>query len=87
MRVIRTRSKTRGTSEMWKHYRKTFVRMQIVIAIVTGIVFFVAQRQLPPAVLFFVVMQIGAIVGAIWAARLTALIQRRAEGLPLRHHL
>ena len=69
---------------MWEHYRKTFVGMQIVIALVTIGVFLLLGHSALRAGVFFVVMQIGAVIGALWAARLKAMVERRRLALPLR---
>ena len=67
---------------MWERYRKTFVGMQVLIGGVTLGALLVFG--LMPAVLFFVVMQLSSVIGAVWAARLSWVIQRRATALPLR---
>lgn len=55
---------------MWQEqYKRTFVGTQIVLALVTIIV--VSRTHFwTVALAFFVIMQIGAVVGAIWAARI-----------------
>ena len=68
---------------MWQHYRKTFVGMQAVIWAVTIAAYFMCGQRLAPAGVFFVVMQWSAVIGAVWAARLSAMAQRRATGSPL----
>ena len=57
---------------MWEHYRKTFMGMQIVIALVT-IGVYLLLGQLAQAAVFFLVMQISAVMGAVWAARIKAM--------------
>jgi len=69
---------------MWEHYRKTFVGMQVVIATVTISVFLLMGHSLLRAAVFFLVMQLGAVIGSVVAARLKALMTRRAVALPLR---
>jgi hypothetical protein len=66
---------------MWEHYKKTFKGIQVVIWLVAAAVYVFFGRQWQPAAAFFVVMQIGAVVGAAWAARLSSAMQRRATGL------
>jgi hypothetical protein len=68
---------------MWQHYRKTFLRMQLGIWLVSAGVFIGYGYALPPALIFFAVMQVGALLGAMWAARLTGALRRRADALPL----
>jgi hypothetical protein len=41
-------------------------------------------HQWTTAAMFFVVMQVSAVIGAVWACRVKALIQRSSERLPLR---
>jgi hypothetical protein len=67
---------------MWEHYRRTFLGMQMVIAMVTVVVF-LGFHTLAQAAVFFVFMQLSAVIGALWAARLKAYIQRRQTRLPL----
>jgi hypothetical protein len=62
---------------MLEQYRKRFVGMQAFIAVVVGGVFIVCHRQWLPAAMFFVVMQIGALLGAGWASRLMRKSQSR----------
>ena len=69
---------------MWDQYRRTFAGMQVVILLVTvGAFAFLGQNWFQAAVIFLV-MQISAVIGAVWATRLSAMVRRRAEGLPLR---
>jgi hypothetical protein len=68
---------------MWQQYRKSLVSMQVFIAMITLGVFFLLGHQWATAAAFFVVMQISAVIGAVWACRVKALIQRSADRLPL----
>jgi hypothetical protein len=69
---------------MWEQYRKTIRGMQIVIGLVTMGVF-VLTRRVSIAAGFFAMMQCGALVGAMWGARLKRLIEgSRAARLPAR---
>jgi hypothetical protein len=72
------RARNRGGNIMWEQYRKTFVGMQAVIFAVTcGM--YLAYRQLwVVAVMFFVTMQVSAVVGAMWATRLRRKLTGRA---------
>jgi hypothetical protein len=54
---------------MWAQYKKTFLRIQILILSVACAILFVTGR-LPQASVFFLVMQIGAVLGAMWGVRL-----------------
>jgi len=55
---------------MWEQYRKTFGSMQVFIAMVVVALFFALGRAWALAAGFFLMMQVGAIFGAMWAARL-----------------
>jgi hypothetical protein len=59
-----------------EQYRKNFVGTQIVIVLVTVASLFQTHRALA-AVAFFVMMQLGALAGAVWA---TSLKDRIANG-------
>jgi hypothetical protein len=64
---------------MLERYKRTLLVTQAVIAVVSlGI--FVESRMWEAAVVFFLVMQFGALVGAMWAARLKRRIER-GQGL------
>lgn len=60
---------------MLEHYKKTFVGTQILIGVVTFAVILQSHR-LVAALAFFVTMQLGAVLGAVWAARLKERIER-----------
>ena len=57
---------------MWEHYKKTRIGMQLFIALASVVIFFVFGRSWAIAAGFFATMQVGAIVGAWWGARLRA---------------
>jgi uncharacterized membrane protein YfcA len=62
---------------MWQQYKKTLVGMQLSIAVMTGAAYMMVYRSLPPAAVFFAVMQVGAVLGAYWGARLKSRAQSR----------
>jgi uncharacterized membrane protein YfcA len=62
---------------MLEHYKKRFLGMQSFIAFIVIAVYFAMNHRVVPAAIFFATMQIGALVGAAWAARLTRRIQGR----------
>ena len=64
---------------MWARYRKTFASMQLFIAAITLGVLLLSQRFFLAGA-FFCTMQLGAIFGAAWAARLERLLLARASG-------
>ena len=65
---------------MWmKQYRKTFVGMQTVIALITVAVHFRMYRAWEPTLSFFLVLQGAALAGALWASRLKRRIDHHAH--------
>jgi len=60
---------------MWEQYRKTAVGIQIVIALVTLVVV-IWSRHFAAGGVFFVAMQLSALLGAGWAVRLHRLQER-----------
>lgn len=64
---------------MLERYRRTFFVTQAAIVAVTLAVF-VQSHRLAAAAAFFATMQIGAITGALWAARLKRKIERSQQG-------
>jgi hypothetical protein len=69
---------------MWlEHYRKTFVRMQITILLVTASVYVFFGQFWQRAAIFFLFMEVSSVIGAVWATRFKAMATR-AQSLPLR---
>ena len=62
---------------MWQQYKQTFARMPLMIALITALVFFGVGRMWFVTATFFVVMQLGSFVGAMWASRLKRRLQPR----------
>jgi len=60
---------------MWEHYKKTALGIQSLIAFVSLAVL-VWCRVWQVAAVFFVAMQLSAVLGAAWAARFKALKAR-----------
>jgi hypothetical protein len=60
---------------MWEQYKKTFGRIQTAIALVSGAVFFGMGRQWFVTAIFFLMMQVGGVIGAAWAVRLKRKLQ------------
>lgn len=73
----------RGPKPMWQHYKRTFKGMQIMIALAAIAVYLFFGHRLAMAATFYAVMQIGALAGAAWAARLKMILAaaRRDSGL------
>jgi hypothetical protein len=61
---------------MWAQYKRTFWFMQVLICLVTCGIYLTMNHLVVAAALFFVVMQVSAVVGAMWASRL----KRKLEG-------
>lgn len=60
---------------MWEQYKKTLVRMQIVMWFVAACVFFFS-RVWTLALMFLITMQIAAVIGAMWGHRLKGKVDR-----------
>lgn len=63
---------------MLEHYKKTFAKTQAVIALVTLGAYLYLGHYGPRALVFFVVMQIAAFIGAAWGVRLRGKVNRKA---------
>ena len=68
---------------MLEQYKKTAVGMQVTVCLAAGVVY-VWSHLLSLAATFFVIMQVGAVLGAMWGARLRNKLERREGMLPLR---
>lgn len=66
---------------MWEQYKKTLPATQSVIAFVTVAVT-LWTRAWNAGAMFFVVMQMGAILGAMWAVRLKHKVERALRASP-----
>jgi len=62
---------------MWARYRKSFAGMQSLIAIVTLGALILSHRMYLAGT-FFITMQLGALLGAMWATRLERLFLARS---------
>jgi hypothetical protein len=65
---------------MWEQYKRTFVRIQTVILLVTIVMLFVS-RTWQVGMTFFLVMQVGSAAGAIWGVRLRRMFFPHAAEL------
>ena len=61
---------------MWEQYKNSFSKTQAVIAAVTIGTYFYLGHVVARSAAFFIVMQIGAVVGAMWGTRL----KRKVDG-------
>ncbi len=57
-------------------YKKTFVRVQATIAVVTIVLFLALGRVWTLAATFFLFMQVGSFLGALWGNRLRRKVLR-----------
>ena len=64
---------------MWDYYRKTLPRIQLFIALITVGLYFVLAHRWSMAAAFFVMMQVGAVVGAWWGNRLRERLHPRFD--------
>ena len=55
---------------MWEQYKRTLPSTQSAILIVTVGIYLTLHHLLLLAAIFFVAMQLGAVLGAMWAYRL-----------------
>jgi hypothetical protein len=60
---------------MLERYKRTFYVTQAVIAVVAAAILY-QTRQWQVVAVFFAVMQLAALIGAMWAARLKRKIER-----------
>jgi hypothetical protein len=67
-------------ARVFAQYRKNFVGTQIVIGLVTVASLMQTHRAFA-AVAFFVMMQLGALAGAVWGASLKSRIANARGGL------
>jgi hypothetical protein len=61
---------------MWDQYKRTFVRMQFAILLVTAGMFRFFSRDVSLVVTFFVTLQLASLLGAYWGDRLRRRMQR-----------
>ena len=73
------------STDMWEQYRKTLFATQLFILTVCGLMIY-GHVQFTGVLVVFVVMQLGALIGARWAARLRrkVLESKSKDDLPLR---
>jgi hypothetical protein len=69
---------------MWEQYKNTFLRMQIMIAVVTVMIYMKLGHSVVIAAGFLLAMQLGAVVGAMWGTRLKRKIAAMNTALPLK---
>jgi hypothetical protein len=55
---------------MWDQYKKSLFGMQAVIALDTAAAYLQIYRAWQPTVMFFAILQIASVAGALWAIRI-----------------
>ena len=60
---------------MWDYYKRTFAAVQVAALLVCYMVYTKTNHALFPPVVFFLSMQVSAVLGALWANRLRRKIQ------------
>jgi hypothetical protein len=68
---------------MWLQYRKTVIPTQLFIVVVSIALYWKGGFPLFVVGVFFLVMQIGEVIGAAWATRLQRKIDQQRDRLPL----
>jgi len=61
---------------MWEQYKKTFYKTQVIIGAATIGTYLWLGHVAVRSAAFFLVMQIGAVAGAMWGTRL----KRKVDG-------
>jgi hypothetical protein len=73
-------------SAIWERYRRTLIPTQVLILSVCAIAMFALHVPWQAAGVFFLVMQLGAVLGAAWGVRIQRKItnaRNRRSDLPL----
>jgi hypothetical protein len=55
---------------MWNYSKRTFLAVQLAIGLICWMTYRAAAPNLGPSVVMFVVMQVSAVIGSMWANRL-----------------
>ncbi|HVT90940.1 MAG TPA: hypothetical protein VHD56_18955 [Tepidisphaeraceae bacterium] len=72
---------------MWEQYRKTAIWTQTFIVLMCLGLYWKTTIPIEAILLLFFTMEVGAVIGAAWAARLKRKIGARTDGLPLQNKL
>jgi hypothetical protein len=73
-------TRIRKGGHIWNYYTKTFLPVQLAIGLICCLTYRAAAPDLGPAATVFIVMQVSAVIGAMWANRL----QRRMTSVTSR---
>jgi hypothetical protein len=63
---------------MWEQYKRTFRKTQAVIATVTVATYYGLGQVASRSAVFFLMMQVGAVLGAMWGVRLKKKVDGKA---------
>jgi hypothetical protein len=66
---------------MWNYYKKTFLAVQIAIGLVCWLTYETTAHDLGSAAIVFIVMQVSAVIGSLWANRLRRKMTCNASGV------
>ncbi len=69
---------------MWAQYRKRFIFMQVFILALCAVGYYGIHMRWEMILSFFVAMQVGAVAGAWYGARLIDKMAQRGDALPIR---
>jgi uncharacterized membrane protein YfcA len=61
---------------MWQQYKKTFAKTQTVIVVATFATYVWLGHELARSAVFLSMMELGAVAGAMWGARLKRKVDR-----------
>jgi type IV secretory pathway VirB2 component (pilin) len=62
---------------MWDQYKRSFAKTQAVIVVVTVGTYVYLGHGAARSAVFFLVMQVGAVLGAMWGTRLKKKVDRQ----------
>jgi hypothetical protein len=74
--MTESQNRARLIKAAWEQYKKNFSTMQAVILIATIAIYMYLGHEMPRAAVFFSMMELGAILGAIWGVRLKRKVNR-----------
>lgn len=74
--MAESQNRARLIKAAWEQYKKNFSTMQAVIVIATIAIYMYLGREMPRAAVFFSMMELGAILGAVWGVRLKRKVNR-----------
>jgi drug/metabolite transporter (DMT)-like permease len=67
---------------MWEHYRKYWMATQIMILVIAAVMLYLGANW-RTVLMYFLIMQVWAVLGAAWATRMKRRITARREGRTL----